>query len=170
MIEFYIKFIRHRDSNIKRVPIFLVQGRTKAINQNVLSLTYVEHRLEVSFLDLERLPMTRVQVTISITSQMFQYPKTLRIRSNLFPAPGRYDVVTGNISYESAKRYQNNNERSIPRTKLEKIVTTPCDRRELIEYKEVKEVSGKSKVHHAVFKSRTKRFRGVLKGVNIRTF
>lgn len=111
--------------------------------------------------------MTRVQVTISITSRMFQYPKTLLI---LFPAPGNYDVVIGNISYESAKRYQNNYERSIPRATSGKIVTTPYDRKELIEYKEVKEVCEKSKVHHAVFKSRTDRFRGALKGVNVRTF
>ncbi|KAF7410340.1 hypothetical protein HZH68_004721 [Vespula germanica] len=82
------------------------------------------------------------------------------------PAPDKYDIVTGNISYESAKRFKYSYERSIPRSTSEKIVT-PYSKRKLIDkIEEVKQVSEKSYVHHAVFKSRTDRFRRVLKGID----
>ncbi|XP_046815309.1 sperm-tail PG-rich repeat-containing protein 2-like [Vespa crabro] len=96
---------------------------------------------------------------------MFQYHKTFIIQSNVFLAPDKYDVVAGNISYESAKLYKNNYERSICRSTSEKIVT-PYRKEKLIKYKEVKKVSERSYVHHAVFKSRTDRFRRIVKGID----
>ncbi|KAL2716643.1 sperm-tail PG-rich repeat-containing protein 2-like [Vespula squamosa] len=82
------------------------------------------------------------------------------------PAPDKYDIVAGNISYESAKRFKYSCERSIPRSTPKKIVT-PYSKKKLIDkIEKVKPISEKSYVHHAVFKSRTERFRRVLKGID----
>ncbi|KAI4494484.1 hypothetical protein M0802_008805 [Mischocyttarus mexicanus] len=83
------------------------------------------------------------------------------------PEPGRYHVTVGNISYESSKRFKLHYERLTPYLHLKNIVT-PRSEKELIEDTqeiECKELK-KSNEYHAVFKSRTERFRKVFKGID----
>ncbi|XP_070161370.1 sperm-tail PG-rich repeat-containing protein 2 [Polyergus mexicanus] len=82
-----------------------------------------------------------------------------RIVDATTPGPADYHTEVGNLSFESAKRFQNKYEKMFDYLKFYKTLTSLSDDDEctLIDERKVTEEE-KSSVYHAVFKSRVDRF------------